>query len=265
VSDDRDTNDAVWKSADGVSYWLSTADERERRRGEQRRLMAELLPYAGDERFCFLDLGAGTGAAARAVLDRYPGAFAILADYSAQMMGEGERALSSYGGRYAYVELDLRGGPWPEAIPAQVDAVITSLSVHHLPDERKQQLFGEILARLAPGGWYLNYDAVAAGDALVAEAWQRTNDRLDPEAADRRAHATPEERLRHENHVRYMIPLGTQLGFLREAGFEAIDVYWKQLDYVIYGGRRPLGDAAARRGERRGPAGEQPASSMPRC
>jgi len=40
--------------------------------------------------------------------------------------------------------------------------------------------------------------------------------------------------------VRYMIPLGRQLGYLRSAGFEGIDVYWKQLGNVIYGGRRPL-------------------------
>ena len=33
--------------------------------------------------------------------------------------------------------------------------------------------------------------------------------------------------------------LERQLGFLRDAGFEAIDVYWKHLDYVIYGGARP--------------------------
>jgi hypothetical protein len=39
--------------------------------------------------------------------------------------------------------------------------------------------------------------------------------------------------------VRYMIPLDQQVGYLREAGFEGVDVYWKELDYVIYGGRRP--------------------------
>jgi hypothetical protein len=37
-----------------------------------------------------------------------------------------------------------------------------------------------------------------------------------------------------------MTPLIPQLDFMRDAGFEAIDVYWKQLDLVIYGGRRPL-------------------------
>jgi hypothetical protein len=36
-----------------------------------------------------------------------------------------------------------------------------------------------------------------------------------------------------------MIDLDHQLGFFRSAGFEAVDVYWKQLEYVIYGGRRP--------------------------
>jgi len=39
-----------------------------------------------------------------------------------------------------------------------------------------------------------------------------------------------------------MIPLGPQLGFLRSAGFEGVDVYWKQLENVIYGGRRPAAE-----------------------
>lgn len=237
--DTADTNAAIWKSDQGISYWTSTAGDRERRRGEQRRLIAELLPFGDDEEFTFVDLGAGTGAAARIVLDRYPGARAILADFSPQMMEEGKRQLAPYEGRYRYVEFDLTHGDWPAEIPASVAAVVSSLSVHHLPDQRKQQLFGEIRSRLAPGGWYLNYDPVTAGDPAVEEAWQRAGDRRDPAAAAKRAHRTPEEQMRYENHVRYMIPLAPQLDFLRAAGFEAVDVYWKELDYVIYGGRRP--------------------------
>jgi hypothetical protein len=37
-----------------------------------------------------------------------------------------------------------------------------------------------------------------------------------------------------------MIPLSPQLGYLRDAGFQGVDVYWKNLENVIYGGRRPL-------------------------
>ncbi len=236
-----DTNAAIWKSDQGISHWVSTAAERERRRGEARRLMAELLPVADDERFTFVDLGAGTGAASKVVLDLYPGASAILADFSAQMMEEGDRVLAPYRGRYSYVEFDLSGGAWPQSIPDGVKVIISSLCVHHLTDLRKQQLFAEIRDHLAPGGWYFNYDPVSPQGSVVAETWDRVNDRRDPEAAAKRHSRTPEEQLRYENHVRYMIPLAPQLQFLASAGFEGVDVYWKELDYVIYGGRRPLG------------------------
>jgi tRNA (cmo5U34)-methyltransferase len=241
MPDIEDTNAAVWKSDIGVSFWKSTASDRERRRAGHRVLMAELLPFAPDEPFTFLDLGAGTGAASRTVLDHYAAAHAILADFSPQMMAQGAIELAPYEGRYTYVEFDLtQAGAWPVQAGAAVDAVISSLSVHHLNDERKQTLFGEILEHLAPGGWYLNYDPVKPPDPVVEEAWLRAGDRRDPEAAGKRAHRTAEEQFRYENHVRYMIPLDTQVGFLRAAGFEGVDVYWKELDYVIYGGRRPL-------------------------
>lgn len=240
VLDQPDTNADVWKSDQMVAQWVAGAKDRERRRVEQRRLMAELLPFADDEAFTFVDLGAGTGAASKAVLDRYREADALLVEYSPQMAAEGVRALADYRGRFRYVEFDLSQGGWPDDVPTGVSAVISSMSVHHLPDQRKRALFDEIIRHLAPGGWYLNYDPVSAGDPIVEAAWIRAGDRLDPDAAAQRAHRTPEEQRRYENHVRYMIPLAPQLDFLAAAGFEGIDVYWKQLDFVIYGGRRPL-------------------------
>jgi tRNA (cmo5U34)-methyltransferase len=242
MPDTEDTNAAVWKTDVGVNFWKSTEGDRERRRAAHRVLMAELLPFRADEPFTFVDLGAGTGAAARTVLDYFPAAHAILADFSPQMMAQGLLELAPYEGRYSYVEFDLtRAGGWPAQIPVPVDAVISSLAVHHLKDERKQTLFREILAHLAPGGWYLNYDPVKPPDPVVEEAWLRAGDRRDPAAAAKRDHRTAEEQFRYENHVRYMIPLEPQVAFLRAAGFEGVDVYWKELDYAIYGGRRPTG------------------------
>ena len=242
----EDTNAAVWKTDIGVNFWRSRKDDRARRDAERRVLMAQLLPFAVDEPFTFVDLGAGTGAAARTILDHYSAAHAILADFSPQMMAQGETELEPYAGRYSYVEFDLTAaGAWPAGIPARVDAVISSLSVHHLNDERKQSLFAEILARLKPGGWYLNYDPVKPPDQVVEEAWLRAGDRRDPEAHHRRHHMNDEEKFRHANHIRYMIPLEPQVGFLRAAGFDGVDVFWKELDFVIYGGRRPLLSATA--------------------
>jgi SAM-dependent methyltransferase len=186
--------------------------------------MAELLPFGEQEAFTFLDLGAGTGAAAKAILAAFPKSTAILADFSPQMMGQGEREMLPFAQRFRYVEFDMSTGDWPDGIPSTLDAIVTSMCVHHLPDDRKRSLFAEIFDRLAPAGWYLNYDPVRS---------------TDPAVAHRRQHHSPDEQARYDNHVRHIVPLAPQLDYLRSVGFQAIDVYWKQLDEVIYGGRRP--------------------------
>jgi tRNA (cmo5U34)-methyltransferase len=240
MGDPADGNAAIWQSAEAVQAWATEAERQERSRRDHRRFMAVLLPFGEQDPLTFLDLGAGTGAASRTILDLHPRSTAVLADFSAEMMRAGEREMQRFSGRYRYVEFDMAaGGDWPAAIPAALDAVVTSMCVHHLPDERKQGLFTEIFDHLIPGGWYLNYDPVRAGDPVVEATWQRVSDHDDPEAAARRRHRSPLDQARWDNHVRYMIPLDQQLGYLRSAGFEGIDVYWKHLENVIYGGRRP--------------------------
>lgn len=243
VEHSADTNAAIWKSDQIVQTWAAEAAARERNHGAQWRLMAQLLPFGEQDAFTFLDLGAGTGAASRAILERHPRSNGILADFSPEMMGAGEQELRPFAGRYRYVEFDLLAGEWPAAIPPVVSAVVTSLCVHHLPDERKQGLFAEILNHLIPGGWYLNYDPVRAEDPAVTASWERITDGENPETAHKRHHRTPEEQARYENHVRYIIPLRPQLDYLRAAGFRGVEVHWKRLDWAVYGGYRPGGAA----------------------
>ena len=239
MENSTDTNAAIWKSEEGVQRWTANTEERERKRAAHWRFMGELLPFGEQEAFTFLDLGAGTGAAARGILGLFPRSSAILTDFSPQMMGEGMREMRPFEGRFHYLEFDMSTGSWPAAIPQTLDAVVTSMCIHHMPDHRKQGLFAEIFEHLAPGGWYINYDPVTSPDPVVEATWQRLNDREDPEGASKRHHRTPQEQSHYENHVRYMIPLELQMGYLQSAGFEGVDVYWKHLENVIYGGRRP--------------------------
>jgi len=235
-----DTNEAIWKSAAMVSGREERADERRRTNAAQWDLLGELLPFGAQDAFTFLDLGAGTGSAAGAILAMYPRSTAILTDFSAPMMATGVKALAAFAGRFHYLEFDMSTADWPSSIPADLDAVVTSMCVHHLPDDRKQGLFAEIFDHLTPGGWYVSYDAVSSTDQAVRAAWQRVHDR-DPEALRKRMDPTPDEAARHENHVRYVIPLDGQLEQLRSVGFCGVDVYWRRLDDVIYGGFRPGG------------------------
>jgi hypothetical protein len=71
---------------------VSTAQQREKGRGEPRRFKGRAAGGGRGSDVTFVDLGSGTGAAARAVLDLYPGATAVLADYSEQMIEQGRRA-----------------------------------------------------------------------------------------------------------------------------------------------------------------------------
>jgi len=236
---EHDTNAAIWKSEETVQNWAAEAARQEQRRVRQRHFMAELLPFGEQDAFTFLDLGAGTGAASKAILAAFPNSNAILADFSAQMMGQGEREMRPYAERFRYVEFDMSKDDWPTGIPATLDAIVTSMCVHHLPDDRKRALFAEIFDRLAPGGWYLNYDPVRSTDPDVEAIWRQVKDRQDPDWAHRQRHRSHDEQARYENHVRYIGPLTQQLEHLRAVGFQAVDVYWKELEEVIFGGRRP--------------------------
>src|SRR5438477_12479992 len=157
MTDQTDTNAAIWKSEAVVKSFAAQAEQRFQDRREQLLLMARLLPFTRADAFTFLDLGAGTGSASRAVLSEFPNATAILADFSTHMMAEGESSLAAYAGRYQYVEFDMLSSQWPARLPAAVEAAISALSIHHLPDARKRTIFSEIRPRLKPNGWYINY------------------------------------------------------------------------------------------------------------
>lgn len=239
MSNSPDANADIWTSEEAVHRWAAEAADREAKRELHRTVMAELLPFADTDRFTFLDLGAGTGAGARSVLQRYPSSTAVLADFSAAMMSRAEQELSEFDGRYETVEFDMSSSDWPQRLHGPFEAVITSMCLHHLPDARKRSLLTEIRDRLVPGGWYLNYDPVTAPDTVVEQTWQRIEDGRDPALAHKRLHRTADEQARYANHIRYLIPLDTLLGYLRTTGFEGVDVYYRDMENTVCAGRRP--------------------------
>ena len=113
-----DMNATIWQSPEIIRNWAAEAERQEPKRAAQRRLMALLLPFGQQQAFTFLDLGAGTGAASRAVLAYHPRSTAILADFSAEMMRAGERDMQPFAGRYRYVEFDMLAGEWPGDDPS---------------------------------------------------------------------------------------------------------------------------------------------------
>ncbi len=177
-----------------------------------------------------LDLGAGTGLLADLVRRRLPAARLTLLDFSEEMLA---RARARFAG--APVEVRVGdystaplGGPW--------EAIVSALSIHHLPDADKRRLFARAFEALAPGGLLVDADNVLADDPAV-----QARDRAAWIAAIRAA-GLPEAELQaalERTRVDILAPLAAQLGWLREAGFVEVDCVYKWHHFAVFSGRRP--------------------------
>jgi tRNA (cmo5U34)-methyltransferase len=91
----------------------------------------EAIPFAPAR---VLELGIGTGETTRRLLDRYPEAEVTGLDSTPEMVFHAKRL--GIDARLARMEDPLPDGPW--------DLVISVLSVHHLDDDAKRDLFRRV-------------------------------------------------------------------------------------------------------------------------
>ncbi|MEI7704341.1 MAG: class I SAM-dependent methyltransferase [Deltaproteobacteria bacterium] len=178
-----------------------------------------------------LDLGAGTGLLSELVLRRWPRARLALVDLSTDML---DRARARFEGRAARVEIrtadylrDPLGGPF--------DAVISALSIHHLPDAGKRTVFRRAFAALRPGGVFVDADNVLAPTAGLAARDRRSwIARIRESGIGEADLAAALLRTRLDR----LSPLADQLTWLRRAGFVDVDCSYKWLHFAVFGGRR---------------------------
>jgi len=178
-----------------------------------------------------IDLGAGTGALAGAVLAAVPRSRLLLIDIDPAMLDAARARLAAYGARAVF-----RLASFDDALPA-CDAVVASLALHHVPElDRKRALYTRIHAALRSGGVLLS------ADATVHEEGPE-HARIYREWAQRMATAgIPSDEARTlfaqwAGEDRYY-PLTTELTLLAAAGFLRPDCFWKQGASTVFGGFR---------------------------
>lgn len=112
-----------------------------------------------------IDLGAGTGALAQAVLRRCEGVNVELIDADAEMLAQARERLAPFAARVQYTVRAFQG-PLPAC-----DAVVASLALHHVPTlAEKRTIFGAIHAALRPGGVFVNADATMPPEPAARQA-----------------------------------------------------------------------------------------------
>lgn len=195
---------------------------------ESRQVQLDLLQGAQIPASAqILDLGAGTGSLAHAILARFPGASLILRDVDPEMLAIAQGRLAAFSNRVK-VDRASFGDPLPP-----VDAVVSAFALHHIPNlEEKAEVYRRIRAAIRSPGIFLNADAVSgpfwpllrdqwakfmAGNGFTLEQGYRN---LDDWAAEDTYFSAREE-----------------LRSMEQAGFDSPECFWRIGPTAVIGAR----------------------------
>jgi tRNA (cmo5U34)-methyltransferase len=224
---------------DAASFFDAQAEQYE---APRRRLVppfddfygtaVEALDLIGAPPKRVLDLGAGTGMLSARVAAAHPGAELTLLDGAPAML---DRARELLGDRVETVVADLRG-PLPGG---GYCAVVSALAIHHLEDADKRALFARVRDALAPGGVFVNADQVTGPTPPLDDRYRAWH-----EARARAAGSSDEEWAGAEERMAFdrCADVGSQLAWLRDAGFGDVDCLFKHYRFAVMVARRPRED-----------------------
>jgi tRNA (cmo5U34)-methyltransferase len=199
-----------WSDPSRVTEYLSRKIPH---RDVAEAMLLEALPERIER---FLDLGTGDGRLAALIRDRHADCAGVGVDASQPMLA---RAAKRFG-HDTTVELVVHDLDQPMDVSGPFDVVVSGLVIHHLSDERKRALFGEIHELLAPDGVFANLDLVASATPQQHERFRRAIGRVKDDPTDQLA------------------GLCEQLKWLRAAGFAEVDCHFKWLELALIVARR---------------------------
>jgi SAM-dependent methyltransferase len=209
------TTPTAWQSADHALAYLSRADAIPHRTEGEAVLLSQ-VPLTTRR---ILDLGTGDGRLLALLKIDRPEANGIALDFSETMLAAARERFAP-DPRIEVVTHNLED-PLPDFGP--FEAIVSSFAIHHLADNRKQALYGEVFNRLTPGGIFCNLEHVASPTEGLHRRFMQAIG-FDPDQED------PSNQL---------VDVETQLQWLRGLGFIEVDCYWKWLEMALLIGVKP--------------------------
>jgi tRNA (cmo5U34)-methyltransferase len=177
-----------------------------------------------------VDLGAGSGLLTMLIRDRFPQTQIHLIDFSAPMLALARQRLRD-DPNLTFSQADYGVEP----LPRDVCAIVSSLSIHHLDDDAKPDIFRRAFAALKPNGVFINADQVAGPtqelDARYRTLWLeqvRVAGATEQQVADS-LYRQQEDRC---------APVEEQLVWMRAAGFADADCWYKENRFAVLAGTK---------------------------
>ena len=216
-----------WFDDGFVASWLDKDTVRAAQRQHQFAMVRAHVPFNPEDSFRYINLGAGGGGLDEVLLTRFPHAEATLLDGSPVMLSTANDLLGRFGNRVTYAQGNFAHPEWRDAVQGPFNVAVSTIAIHNLFDPlRIRALYGELFELMADGGLFLNFDLVRMASPQLAPLGRWAG--RDPDAGFGGGGGGSR-------------PPGTmaeQLGWLSEAGFTAVDCFWREYGRALFGGWR---------------------------
>lgn len=203
----------LWSDSEHARAYLERSAKKPWREAAYEQLMA-VLPDAPRR---VLDLGCGDGEVVGRIVAANPGIEAVACDFSPEMLGRARQRFAD-APNVTVVEYDL-DDPLPDDW-GTFDVIVSAFAIHHVVDERKRALYGEVFAALRADGTFCNLEHVASATPELHEEFLRVIGTDDD----------PSNKL---------VLVEPQLEWLRAIGFAQVDCLYKWREIALLAGRRP--------------------------
>ncbi len=244
------TNSAnQWSESDSASF-INLAEIFVPGREEQIAALLHLIPAQVEETFTLVELASGEGRLAEAILERFPGCHYVALDGSELMRTRMAQKLARFSNRLEIRPFEIGERAWRTNLPFPLRCVLSSLCVHHLSAQGKQDLFRDMAAHLEPSGALLLADIIEPATPRVAQLFAQQYDEIvRQQSVALRGNLSGYEQFQAMkwNYFTYDYGVQTydqpsllsdQLRWLSAAGFTQTDCYWLRAGHAVYGGYR---------------------------
>jgi hypothetical protein len=224
------------------------------KRDQRFALLLDLIESTQRHPLTIVEPGCGPGSLTIRLLEAFPTAQVIGIDLDPTLLALAERRTVRFQDRIQFLLRDLRDDKWMQAIPAPVNAIVSTTALHWLNKRHLKRLYRQIAELLDDRGVFLNADHLGSDFGRIQRFWERHRKALrarsrDPRAEDwttfinaymealgDEARTLREQSLGPWEGDDRGFPLTWHLDHLRKAGFKHVDCFWRSDCDAIYGG-----------------------------
>ena len=173
-----------------------------------------------------LDLGAGTGLLSEKLLKKYSRGSFTLIDLSNEMLNIAKERFKG-NSNFKYIQGDYLNTDFKDSF----DIIMSSLSIHHLNDDSKKNIYFKIYQILNKGGIFLNADQVLAPSSENEYIYQRNWwEKMEKEHLKQNEKELIIDRMKLDKPS----TLKNNLRWLEDCGFINVDVFYKYYNFCVF-------------------------------